>query len=371
MANNSPDEARSDPVDALPFGTLPDGRAVTLYRLTNGNGLQVEVMNYGGIIVSLRAPDHAGRLEDVVLGFDTLEGYLSEDYRRANPYFGALIGRNANRIAHGQFSLNGETYDLATNDGDNHLHGGEQGFDRRLWAAEPFSSPGAQGVVLSYTSEAGEEGYPGRLMVSVTYTLTDNNALEVHYRGETTATTPVNLTQHSYFNLAGQGNPSILDHVLTLHAEAFTPVDETLIPTGEIRDVAGTPFDFREPTPIGARIGDDNRQLERGGGYDHNLVLAREGMPADALVSAARVWEPESGRVLEIETTEPGLQFYSGNFLDGSLLGKGGASYVKRSGLALETQHFPDSPNQAAFPSTLLAPGETYDSRTVYRFLTA
>ena len=317
-------------VVASPFGELPDGREVTLYRLANERGLSVEVMNYGGIIVSLSAPDREGNVEDIVFGFDTLDGYLSEGYRQANPYFGALIGRYGNRIDGGRFTLNGMSHQLATNDGDNHLHGGERGFDRRLWAAEPFSSPGGQGVVLSYTSEAGEEGYPGRLMVSVTYTLTDDNALEVHYRAETNEATPVNLTQHSYFNLAGEGSPSILDHVLTIHGDAFTPVDETLIPTGEIRDVAGTPFDFREPTPIGAHIGDDNRQLERGGGYDHNVVLAMDSAPLEAPRPAARVVDPGSGRVLEIATTEPGLQFYSGNFLDGSLTGKGGAPYGKR-----------------------------------------
>lgn len=365
---SSADEGRG--VETAPFGTLPDGREVTLYRLTNDRGLAVEVMNYGGIIVSLRAPDRTGKFEDIVLGFDDLEGYLSDAYRQANPYFGALIGRYGNRIAEGRFALDGETHRLASNDGDNHLHGGERGFDRRLWEAEPFSNEDGEGVTLRYTSAAGEEGYPGRLEAMVTYTLTDDDALEVRYRAETTEATPVNLTQHSYFNLAGEGDPSILDHVLTIHGEAFTPVDETLIPTGEIRDVAGTPFDFREPTSIGERIGEENRQLARGGGYDHNFVLAMESAPLDSPRPAARVLDPESGRVLEIATTEPGLQFYSGNFLDGSLTGKRGAPYGKRAGFALETQHFPDSPNQPGFPSTILEPGDTYRSLTVYRFST-
>ncbi len=358
-------------VEAMPFGELPDGREVTLYRLTNDGGLTLEVMNYGGIIVSLRAPDREGNVEDIVLGFDRLDGYLSDAYRQLNPYFGALIGRYGNRIDQGRFTLNGVTHQLATNDGDNHLHGGRQGFDRRLWNAEPFSGEDGEGVILRYTSADGEEGYPGRLEATVTYTLTDANALEVSYHAETDQATPVNLTQHSYFNLAGEDGSSILEHELTIHGDAFTPVDETLIPTGEIRDVADTPFDFREPTPIGARIGDDHRQLERGGGYDHNFVLAMDSAPLDAPRPAARVVDPGSGRVLEIATTEPGLQFYSGNFLDGSVTGKGGEPYGKRSGFALETQHFPDSPNQPDFPSTILEPGETYRSLTVYRFSTA
>ncbi|MFG6176058.1 aldose epimerase family protein [Halomonas sp. THAF12] len=367
---NSPSTGGGKGVEASPFGELPDGREVTLYRLNNDNGLTLEVMNYGGIIVSLRAPDRTGHVEDIVLGFDDLESYLSDAYRRLNPYFGALIGRYGNRIDQGRFALDGTTYQLATNDGDNHLHGGDRGFDRRLWQAEPFSTADGKGVRLSYTSADGEEGYPGRLETTVTYTLTGANTLEVRYRAETDKATPVNLTQHSYFNLSGEGDPSILDHRLTIHGDAFTPVDETLIPSGEIRDVAGTPFDFREPVPIGERIGDDNRQLARGGGYDHNFVLAMESAPLESPRPAARVVDPDSGRVLEIATTEPGLQFYSGNFLDGSVTGKAGAPYVKRSGFALETQHFPDSPNQPTFPSTILEPGDTYHSLTVYRFST-
>lgn len=367
---NMPDHQQKKGVEASSFGALPDGREVTLYRLSNDRGLTVEVMNYGGIIVSLRAPDREGKVEDIVLGFDRLDGYLSDAYRQLNPYFGALIGRYGNRIDQGRFTLDGVTHQLATNDGDNHLHGGRQGFDRRLWDAEPFSGEDGEGVILRTVSEDGEEGYPGRLEATVSYTLTDANALEVRYRAETDRPTPVNLTQHSYFNLAGEGDPSILDHELTIHGDAFTPVDATLIPTGEIRDVADTPFDFRGPTPIGARIGDDHRQLERGGGYDHNFVLAMDSAPLEAPRRAARVVDPGSGRVLEIATTEPGLQFYSGNFLDGSVTGKGGEPYGKRSGFALETQHFPDSPNQPGFPSTILEPGETYRSLTVYRFST-
>lgn len=365
-----PDHQQKKGVEASPFGALPDGREVTLYRLANDHGLAVEIMNYGGIIVSLRAPDREGNVEDIVLGFNSLDGYLSDAYRQLNPYFGALIGRYGNRIDQGRFTLDGTTYQLTANDGDNHLHGGGRGFDRRLWDAEPFSGEDGEGLILRHVSEDGEEGYPGRLEATVTYTLTDDNALKVRYRAETDQATPVNLTQHSYFNLAGEGAPGILDHVLTIHGDAFTPVDEMLIPTGEIRDVAGTPFDFREPTPIGARIADADRQLERGGGYDHNFVLSMDSAPLDAPRAAARVVEPGSGRVLEIATTEPGLQFYSGNFLDGSVTGKGGEPYGQRSGFALETQHFPDSPNQPDFPSTILEPGETYHSLTVYRFST-
>ncbi|MHB0777630.1 aldose epimerase family protein [Halomonas sp. WWR20] len=355
-------------VEQATFGTLPDGREVEVYRIANINGIEMRVINYGGTIVSLRTPDIAGQFDDIVLGFDSLEKYLSDTYRDANPYFGALIGRYGNRIAGGKFSLNGQTYELATNDGPNHLHGGEQGFDKVLWQAEPFENDQGRGVVLTYTSADGEEGYPGKLKTQVTYTLTDADELDIQYRATTTQATPVNLTQHSYFNLEGEGSGSILDHYLIINAEAFTPVDETLIPTGEIRPVAGTPFDFTQPTPIGERIEQDNQQLTYGKGYDHNFVLARESSADDSLVLAARVWEPDSGRLLEVSTTEPGLQFYSGNFLTGDLTGKRGKPYRHRSGFALETQHFPDSPNQENFPSTILEPGDTYHSRTVYAF---
>lgn len=362
------DSETDDSIQTSVFGHLPDGRQVDVYQFTNANGIELRVINYGGIIVSLKTPNVAGEFDDIVLGFDSLEAYLSDEYRQANPYFGAIIGRYGNRIAGGQFSLEGESYSLATNDGSNHLHGGDQGFDKVLWQAEPFENDAGTGLVLRYTSEDGEEGYPGKLETEVTYTLTDNDELMVDYRAITDKATPVNLTQHSYFNLKGEGSDSILDHQLMINASAFTPVNESLIPTGEIRSVEGTPFDFTQATAIGERIEQDNEQLDFGGGYDHNFVLNRDEAAQDELVLAAKVWEPQSGRMLEVSTTEPGIQFYSGNFLDGSLTGKQGQAYEHRSGFALETQHYPDSPNQEAFPSTILEPDETYRSRTVYRF---
>ena len=362
------DSETADSIQTSVFGHLPDGRQVDVYQFTNSNGVELRVINYGGIIVSLKTPNVAGEFDDIVLGFDSLEAYLSDEYRQANPYFGAIIGRYGNRIAGGQFSLEGESYSLATNDGSNHLHGGDQGFDKVLWQAEPFENDAGTGLVLRYTSEDGEEGYPGKLETEVTYTLTDNDELMVDYRAVTDKATPVNLTQHSYFNLKGEGSDSILDHQLMINASAFTPVNESLIPTGEIRSVEGTPFDFTQATAIGERIEQDNEQLDFGGGYDHNFVLNRDEAAQDELVWAAKVWEPQSGRMLEVSTTEPGIQFYSGNFLDGSLTGKQGQAYEHRSGFALETQHYPDSPNQEAFPSTILEPDETYRSRTVYRF---
>lgn len=350
------------------FGQLPDGRDVDVYQFTNANGIELRVSNYGGTILSLKTPDRKGNVDDIVLGFDSLDAYLSDEYQQANPYFGALIGRYGNRIAQGRFVLAGRCYSLARNDGDNHLHGGEQGFDRALWQAEPFKSDEGLGLVLRYTSKDGEEGYPGEVMVEVTYTLTDQNELIVDYQAETDKATPINLTQHSYFNLQGEGGGSILDHQLMINASAFTPVSESLIPTGELCSVADTPFDFTQATLIGERIAQDNEQLSFGGGYDHNFVLNRDSCERGDLVMAAKVWEPQSGRMLEIETTEPGMQFYSGNFLAGDLTGKRGEVYQPRSGFALETQHFPDSPNQDAFPSTILEPGETYRSRTIFRF---
>ncbi|WP_239495240.1 aldose epimerase family protein [Salinicola halophilus] len=352
------------------FGTLPDGRSVECYTITNANGIEMRVINYGGIILSLETPDRYGRMDDIVLGFDSLGDYLSPTYRQANPYFGALIGRYGNRIADGRFAVDGQTYQLPTNDGPNTLHGGNEGFNQKLWNAQPFSSSDGRGVVMTYTSPDGEQGFPGELATRVTYTLTDDDALVIDYRARTSKTTPVNLTQHSYFNLAGEGNPSILDHQLTINASAYTPVDETLIPTGEIAPVAGTPFDFQTPTTIGSRLGQRDTQLAYGKGYDHNFVLIKNAAAPQTLTRAARVVEPNSGRVLEVETTEPGLQFYSGNFLDGTLVGKSGQPYVLRSGLALETQHFPNSPNQSNFPSTRVEPDETYHSQTVYRFST-
>jgi len=336
---------------------------VRQYTLKNTHGMELRVLDYGGIIVSLAVPDRTGRVDDVVLGFDRLE-----DYERSSPYFGAIIGRFSNRIARGRFTLDGRAYTLATNDGPNHLHGGVKGFDKVVWDVSPFERQDSTGLVLRYTSPDSEEGYPGTLRTTVTYTLTEGNELIFDYEATSDRATPVNLTQHSYFNLAGEGEGDVLDHVLTLNANSFTPVDSTLIPTGEIRSVAGTPFDFRAPTAIGARIDQDDEQLRCGRGYDHNFVLDKDpGAPASTTF-AARVFEPSSGRVMEVHTTEPGVQFYSGNFLDGTLRGKKGAVYSPRSGFTLETQHFPDSPNHPQFPSTTLMPGREYRSRTVLRF---
>lgn len=352
-------------VEQSDFGVTPAGDSVDVFTITNSKGMRMRVTNYGGIITSLHAPGRNG-MEDVVLGFDSLEAYTNETYESANPYFGAIIGRYGNRIDGAQFTLDGQTYTLQANNGPNHLHGGEPGFDEVVWSAEPFETADSVGVVLTYTSPDGEEGYPGRLDTKVTYALTNDNEVALTYQATTTKPTPVNLTQHSYFNLDGAGDETILDHELMIDADTFTPVDSTLIPTGQFRSVAGTPFDFQEPTPIGARIDADNRQLNIAGGYDHNFVLSRQ--ESDSLRLAARVYGPDSGRLMEVFTTEPGLQFYSGNFLDGSLVGKSGTPYQQHAGFALETQHFPDSPNQPNFPSTILRPDETYTTRTVYRF---
>ena len=345
-------------VARTPFDSTPAGQAVELFTLTNPQGIEVRAITYGGIILSLRTPDRDGRLGDIVLGYDSLAGYL-----RASPYFGAIIGRYGNRIANGRFTLDGQTYALAANNGPNHLHGGIRGFDKVVWSAEPLETDSAVGVVFTYTSPDGEEGYPGTLRVQVTYTLADDGKLAFDYLATADRATPVNLTQHSYFNLAGSGD--VLGHELTIAASDFTPVDATLIPTGAVAPVDGTPFDFRTPTAIGARIAADHPQLANGLGYDHNFVLDREG---PGLAPAARVVAPASGRTLDVWTTEPGLQFYSGNFLDGSITGKAGRVYAHRAGFCLETQHFPDSPNQPAFPSTILRPGEEYRSRTVFGF---
>ncbi|HSW27987.1 MAG TPA: aldose epimerase family protein [Longimicrobiales bacterium] len=346
-----------------PFGVMPDGDSVQVFTLTNARGIQAMVITYGAIIQSLKVPDRSGALGDVVLGFDDLAGYLGE-----TPYFGALIGRYGNRIGGARFELDGTTYRLAANNGANHLHGGVRGFDKVVWDAEPVESGSGAAVVFRRTSPAGEEGYPGALSVEVTYTLTDAGDLVFDYLATTDAPTPVNLTQHSYFNLAGDGSGDVLGHLLTLNASRYTPVDAGLIPTGELASVEGTPFDFRTSHAIGERIGADDEQIRLGGGYDHNFVLNREGVAPDALVLAARVEEPTNGRFLEVRTTEPGVQFYSGNFLDGTLTGKSGAVYNHRYGFCLETQHFPDSPNQSAFPSSILRPGEEYRSRTVLTF---
>ena len=341
-----------------PFGTAPSGEAVELMTLRNARGVELRAMTYGAIIVSLKVPDRAGQLGDVVLGYDSLAGYV-----KSSPYFGAIVGRYGNRIARGKFTLDGKTYTLAVNNGPNALHGGLKGFDKVVWSADTIRMLEGVGIRFSYVSKDGEEGYPGTLTTTVTYTLTDSNEVHIAYEATADKATPVNLTQHTYFNLAGTGD--ILAHVLTLNADRFTPVDSTLIPTGDLAPVAETPFDFTAPHAVGERIGADNQQLKFGGGYDHNFVLTR----ADTgLAPAAVLKEPTSGRVLEMRTTEPGVQFYSGNFLDGTLTGKGGVVYSHRTGLCLETQHFPDSPNQAAFPNTILRPGETYRSRTVWRF---
>ena len=352
-------------VEQAYFGTLPSGDTVDVYTMANANGLEVRAITYGGIITSLMVPDRNGNMADVVLGYDDLQGYLRE-----TPYFGAIIGRYGNRIGGASFTLDRTEYELAANDGANHLHGGNTGFDKVVWNAEPFEGPDGVGVVFSRTSPDGEEGYPGNLSVEVTYTLTDANELVFDYVATTDAPTPVNLTQHSYFNLGGHGSGNVLGHSMMLNAPRYTPVDEGLIPTGELAPVAGTPFDFTSAKMIGDDIAADDVQIERGGGYDHNFVLDREGVADGELVEAAMVLHPSSGRVMSVRTTEPGIQFYSGNFLNGSIIGKGGAVYEHRYGFCLETQHYPDSPNKADFPSTILRPGEEYRSRTVYQFST-
>jgi aldose 1-epimerase len=346
-----------------PFGTLPDGTAVEIFTLTNAAGIEVRAMTYGAIIVSLHVPDRRGQLDDVVLGYDTAAEYVTNK----RTYFGAVVGRYANRIAKGRFTIDGRAYQLATNDGPNHLHGGNKGFDAVVWRGEPSQTDHGAAVAFTYTSRGGEEGYPGTLNVRVTYTLTDRNELIFEYHATTDAPTVVNLSQHSYFNLAGRGARDVLDHELQILADRYTPVDDTLIPTGELAAVEGTPFDFRRATRIGARIGDDHVQLRRGRGYDHNWVLTRSG---GGLQPAALVVERSTGRRVQIATTEPGIQFYSGNFLDGSITGKQGRVYAHRSGFCLETQHFPDSPNEPQFPSTVLRPGQEYRSRTVLTFAT-
>ncbi len=347
-------------VERAAFGTA-DGKPVEIFTIRNAKGVEARITNFGGIIVSLKTPDRTGKLDDIVLGFDSLAPYVA-----GAPYFGAIIGRYGNRIAHGRFVLDGQSYQLPLNDGQNHLHGGPKGFDKVVWTAEPFQDSTERGVKLRYMSRDGEEGYPGNLTATVTYTLTDANELSVAYTAVSDRPTPVNLTQHSYFNLAGAGSGDILGHKLMIAASNYTPVDSTLIPTGVIAPVQGTPFDFRAATPIGARINVADAQLKNGRGYDHNWVLDRK--PEGGLQLAARVVEPTSGRTLEVRTTEPGLQFYSGNFLDGTIKGKGGRVYGHRTGFCLETQHYPDSPNQPNFPSTILRPMTEYRSRTVFTF---
>jgi aldose 1-epimerase len=344
-----------------PFGKTPDGKEITLFILTNKNGMEVAITDFGGIVVSMKVPDSFGKLDDVVLGYDSLEGYLT------NPsYFGAIIGRYANRIAHGKFTLDGKTYTLAQNNGENSLHGGTIGFNKSAWTPRDISSKDAPSLELNYVSKDGEEGYPGNLSVRVVYTLTAQNELKIEYSATTDKDTVLNLTNHSYFNLAGKSSTDILGHVLTIQSKKFTPVDAGLIPTGELRSVQGTPFDFRKSTAIGNRIAQNDEQLLLGKGYDHNWVV-KHSKPGEISL-AAQVEEPKTGRLLQVWTDQPGIQFYSGNFLDGTIHGKGGVTYGQRSGLCLETQHYPDSPNHPEFPSTLLKPGSRFHSTTIFKF---
>jgi aldose 1-epimerase len=348
-------------IEKQPFGKTEAGTAVDLYTLTNAHGVTVKITNYGGIVTTILAPDKNGKLGDVVLGYDNLEGYL-----KASPYFGCIVGRYGNRIARGEFTLNGKAYSLAINNEPNHLHGGVKGFDKVVWAAKEIQGEDAVGLQLTYLSKDGEEGYPGNLSVKVIYTLTNENGLQIDYEATTDQPTICNLTNHTYFNLKDAGASPILEHELMLDADYLTPVDATLIPTGKLQSVAGTPFDFKTPTAIGARINADDEQIKFGLGYDHNFVLNGK---AGKLRLAGKLFEATTGRVVEVWTTEPGIQFYSGNFLDGSITGKNGTVYQYRHGLCLETQHYPDSPNQPNFPSTVLNSGEKYQTTTVYKFL--
>lgn len=351
-------EAKTN-VTSQPFGKMPDGTPVEIYTLNDGR-VEARIMTYGGIVVSLKVPDRKGNAADVVLGFDDLDGYVANNNNKGTAFFGAIIGRYANRIAHAALTLDEKKYQLPKNDGDNTLHSGTRGFNNVVWTARAIES----GVELTYLSKDGENGFPGNLKTVVRYTLS-GGSLRIEYSATTDRDTVLNLTNHSYFNLAGQGKGDILGHQLTLHASRFTPVDATLIPTGELKSVASTPFDFRKPMAIGARIDADDEQLHRGHGYDHNWALDSSGAkPAEV----AEVYEPNSGRVMRVLTDQPGIQFYSGNFLDGSIKGKGGVPYERRSALCLETQHFPDSPNHPSFPSTELKPGQTFHSVTVFSF---
>jgi len=343
------------------FGKTPDGESVELFTLTNAMGMEVKITNYGGIVVSLTAPDRNRTFADVVLGFNDLESYL-----KGHPYFGSIIGRYGNRIAKGTFSLNGVAYKLAVNNGPNHLHGGIKGFDKIVWTPTPNTTRHAAALSLTYVSKDGEEGYPGNLNAKVVYTLTNNNELRIDYTATTDKDTVINLTHHSYFNLAGEGNGDILSHQVQLRAIRYLPTDATSIPTGEIRSVSRSPFDFVMSRAIGERINQNDQQLQFGSGYDHNWIV--NGKPG-VLRHAARVYDPTTGRIMDVRTTEPGIQFYTGNFLDGTLTGKSGKPYPRRSGFCLETQHYPDSPNQPKFPTTTLRKGQTYKSTTIYHFL--
>ncbi|MBI4660305.1 MAG: galactose mutarotase [Verrucomicrobia bacterium] len=352
--------SRGGEIAKAPFGVTQDGKPVDIYTLRNAKGAEARIMNYGGIVVSLKVPDKNGSLGDVVLGYDALA-----EYEKQSPYFGCLVGRYGNRIAKGKFTLNGVTHTLATNNYPNALHGGLKGFDKQVWNATIVKSLAGPTLELTYLSKDGEEGYPGNLSVKAVYTLTSDHALRLDYTATADKDTVLNLTQHSYFNLAGRGD--ILGHVVEMPADRFTPVDSTLIPTGELRPVDGTPFDFRKPTAIGARINQADEQLKFGGGYDHNWVFTKR---IGDLTLLARVSEATTGRVLEVLSTEPGLQFYTGNFLDGSITGKGGWVYAFRNGFCMEPQHYPDSPNQPNFPVVVLKPGQTYRNTIIYRFST-
>jgi len=348
-------------ITRAPFGVLANGDSVHVFTMTNANGVEVRALDYGGIIQSIRTPDRNGKFADIVLGFDTLDKYVKD-----SPYFGAIIGRFANRIARGKFTLDGKSYTLAVNNGVNALHGGLVGFDKVVWHAEALTSdPSSVGLLFTHTSPDGDQGYPGALKVRVTYMLNNSNELVIGYEATTDKPTIINLTNHSYFNLAGAGTGDVLKHLVTINADSMTPIDSTMIPTGQVEAVAGTPFDFRAPMAIGTHINDDNQQLKFAGGYDHNFVLNRK--DTTSLVHAARVLDPTTGRLIDVYTTEPGLQFYTGNFLDGSFAGIGGV-YKHRYGFTLETQHYPDSPNHPNFPSVVLRPGQRFHSETVFRF---
>jgi aldose 1-epimerase len=342
------------------WGFLPSGETINLYTLRNEKGIEATISNFGGRLVTLKVPDRAGKFEDIVLGYDSLAPYT-----KPNPFFGTLVGRYANRIANGEFTLNGKKYTLAKNNGPNSLHGGTQGFDKKAWTPEVIKDGSA--LQLTYMSKDGEEGYPGNLTAVVTYSLGNDNALHIDYQATSDADTVLNLTNHSYFNLAGHGNGRILDHMLTLNADKFTPVNANLIPTGELRSVEGTPFDFRKATVIGARIDAADEQIQFGAGYDHNFVVN----PGEGPTLAARVMDPQSGRVMEVLTTQPGVQFYTANHINGEIKGKEGAMYHRRGGYCFETQHFPDSPNQPKFPSTVLKPGQKFHETTIFRFSSA
>ncbi len=356
--------ASQDTVTHKPWGTTPDGHSVALYTLTNKHGIRATITTYGGTLVSLYAPDRKGRMADITLGYDTVGGYVKDI---GNTYFGALIGRYANRIAQGKYSVDGTPYTAAINNAPNSLHGGKAGFNKKVWTAVPGPRGNGAALTLRYVSPDGQEGYPGTLTTQVVYTLRDDNALQMDYTATTDKDTIVNLTNHAYWNLNGAGSGTILNHVMKINADKFTPIDKTSIPLGPLESVAGTPFDFRRPTPIGARINRKDTQLANGAGYDHNFVVNG---PMGTLRLAAQVYSPQSGRVLSVLTTEPGIQFYAGNFLNGKQIGKGGHPYTKRTGFALEAQHFPDSPNEPRYPTTELKPGQTYHQTTLYGFST-